>query len=74
MEWSAEACPDMGLSWPAAQENIPTTQGAAWPGQTRASRRVRVVRKTGRAIPERDDDDEDRKQGCERDLLGKNWM
>lgn len=64
----------MGLSWPAAQENIPTTQGAAWLGRTGASRRVRVVRKTERAIPERDDDDEDRKQACERDLLGKNWM
>lgn len=28
VEWSAEACPNMGLSWPAAQDYIPTTRGA----------------------------------------------
>lgn len=27
MEESAEAAPDMGLSWPAAQEDVPTTLG-----------------------------------------------
>jgi len=42
VEWSAEACPNMGLSWPAAQEHIPTTQGAAWRGQTGASTRAGV--------------------------------
>lgn len=44
--WSGsfETCPNMGLSWPAAQENIPTTQEAARLQQTGASKTVGVVR------------------------------
>lgn len=60
----------MGLSWPAAQEYIPTTQGAAWPGQTGASTRAEVVRNG--VGQERRESDEGRREGFqEKGLFGK---
>lgn len=57
----------MGLSWPAAQEYIPTIRGADWPGQTGASMRAGGIERWAGASQERN------RWGQEWDFLGRHW-